>query len=63
MRVKVRFVSLRPTVCYSCHSVFAAENLGLSQNLEFILALLFVSCVIIWSRKTYLEPLCQSQFP
>lgn len=36
---KVRLVWLRPTVCYSCHSIFATESLDLSENREFVLVL------------------------
>lgn len=48
---KVRFVPLRPTVCHSCHSIFAAKSQDLNQNLKSILVLFFVSYMVIWSHK------------
>lgn len=44
---QVRFVSVRPTMCYGHHSVFAKVSQDLHQNWAFVLVLLFVSCVII----------------
>lgn len=46
---RVRFVSLRPTTGYSCYSVLLQRAWNWNQSLEFILALLFVSCMMIWS--------------